>query len=325
MDKTPKTSDALYETVLTAHLKEQRQARYWNYGFKGLVLFYVILITWFTLKASNRQPQVSPVTSKPHVALITLEGAVQSKGEGISAHQVIPVLKKAFEAEQVQAIVLSIDSPGGSPVEAWDVVSAIERFKQDHPEKKVHAVIRNVGASAAYLIAAGADTIHASPMSLVGSIGAVMGSVGVTELMDQWGFENRTITSGRYKDLGSPMRAMEQDDRALLQERVDGIAKTFQDKVVALRGDRLSHDPLLFSGLWWTGDQALALGVVDALGSVDSLMHDEYADLVLEEYEAELSVKEMMHQFKKMFRMNFQQSMQQALGLKVSVDEGSVF
>lgn len=312
--------DALYEKVLTAHLKEQRQGRYWNYGFKGLVFFYVVLLTMLTFKNSKNTPQEPLVLQNPHVALVNLEGTVQRKGEGIAAHTVVPALKKAFEAEHVQGIVLNIDSGGGSPVEAWDIVRELERYKTMYPEKKVHAVIRSVGGSAAYLIAAAADTVHASPMSLVGSIGVLMPSVGVTELMDKLGVEDRTLVSGPYKDLGSSTRQRRDDEQALLQERVSQFAVTFQNKVKELRGDRLKDDPLLFTGLWWTGEQAADLGLVDSLSSVDELVRELYDGVPLETYEADASIKDFLKHMRQMFHASMTESMQSALGLDTKLD-----
>jgi protease-4 len=163
--------------------------------------------------------------------------------------------------------MLAINSPGGSPVQAGYVYNEIRRLREKHPDKKVYAVISDVGASGAYYIAAAADEIYADPASLVGSIGVISASFGLTGMMEKVGVERRLFTGGENKALLDPFSPLRPEQEALWQSVIDTTHRQFIERVRSGRGDRLKESPELFSGAVWSGEQAIELGLIDAFGS----------------------------------------------------------
>lgn len=201
----------------------------------------------------------------PHAALVRIEGAIDANADA-SAERVIKGLRTAFDNEKVKALVLEIDSPGGSPVQAEMIRREIRRLKAHNPEHRIVAVINDTGASAAYYIAVAADEIYANRASLVGSIGVRMDSFGFTDAMQRLGIERRLYVAGDHKgalDMFSPVRV---EEEAHIHDTLAGVHAQFIAAVREGRGERLKGAEEVFSGLFWSGEEALALGLVDGIG-----------------------------------------------------------
>lgn len=257
------------EKLLFAQLNEQRAARRWKLFFRLAWLVIIGAIVWLAVKAEG---MASAQVSTPHTAVIEVEGTIASGAEA-SAENVVPALKQAFEDEGAQAIVLLINSPGGSPVQAGIINDEIHRLKALH-NKKVYAVVEETCASAAYYIAAAADDIYVDKASLVGSIGVLMDGFGFTGLMDKLGVERRLMTAGQNKAMLDPFSPQDEAQKAYLQSMLNEIHQQFIAVVKKGRGDRLKDNGDTFSGLVWSGQQAINIGLADGLGNLDHVARE---------------------------------------------------
>jgi len=222
-------------------------------------------------------------SSNAHLAVIDIIGTIDSSDRSVNSEDTNKALKRAFEAKNSQAIVLNINSPGGSPVQSDEIWQEIRYYKQQYPEKKVYALIGDMGASGAYYIASAADEIWVNPSSLVGSIGVIMPNYGVMGLAQKLGVEDRTLTSGDNKDILSMTKPVNPAQREHVQAVLDNVHSHFIAAVKEGRGKRLkSNDPAIFSGLFWSGEQAVKLGVADRTGSMNSLKRELKLDNVLD-------------------------------------------
>jgi protease-4 len=272
---TPATSStntvwerAVMESVALGYLKEQRRARQWRNGLRLAWLVFLVVMSWVVLHRGGS----STSTTSPHTAVIEIKGEIDADGlAGSSA--VITSLRSAFEDEGSQAVVLLINSPGGSPVQAGIINDEIARLKKKH-NKPVYAVVEESCASAAYYIAVAADQIYVDKASIVGSIGVLMDGFGFTGLMDKLGIERRLMTAGENKGFLDPFSAQTKTQRAHAQAMLDQIHLQFIAVVRKGRGDRLKETPELFSGLFWNGQRAVELGLADGLGSLDYVARD---------------------------------------------------
>ncbi|WP_148863177.1 signal peptide peptidase SppA [Marinobacter fonticola] len=260
----------LIEKLVMSLQSEQRKSRRWGIFFKVLTFVYLFALL-FMLKAPVESGLGDAVGE--HTALIEIRGPIASEEEA-NADSIVGALRDAFEAPDAKAIVLRINSPGGSPVQSGYINDEIERLRQVHPDKKVYAVIADIGASGAYYIAAAADEIYADKASLVGSIGVVAGGFGFTGLMDKVGVDRRLYTSGEHKAFLDPFSPEEPEEVSFWNEVLDTTHQQFIEQVREGRGDRLKDSKELFSGLIWTGEQALGLGLVDGLGSASYVARD---------------------------------------------------
>jgi len=255
-------------------LKEQRATRRWGIFFKSLTFLYLFGIAGYLLWQQNFG--ADSFTEPRHVGIIEVKGAIAADSEA-NADSLIWSLRRAFEAENSEAIILRINSPGGSPVQSGYVYDEIKRLRIIYPDKPVYAVITDMGASGAYYIAAAADEIYADKASLVGSIGVISSGFGFVGLMDKLGIERRALTSGDSKALMDPFQPLEPEQKAFWQSVLATTHQQFIDQVKQGRGERLSDDPRIFSGLIWTGEQAVELGLVDGLSSSSALARDKLA------------------------------------------------
>ncbi|MBF1800505.1 signal peptide peptidase SppA [Alloalcanivorax profundimaris] len=262
----------LIEKLLGQAQAEQRKSRRWGIFFKSLGFIYLFSLLF--LFSANR-PGDSLAVAEPHVAMVDLNGAIMADSPA-SADLISTGLREAFEAENAQAVLLRINSPGGSPVQSNFVYNEIRRLRAEHPDKKLYAAITDMGASGAYYIASAADEIYADPASIVGSIGVIMANFGLQEAADKLGVERRVYTAGENKDLLDPFAPVKDKDREHVQTMLDEIHQQFIGAVKQGRGDRLKVDghPELFSGLFWTGQRALELGLVDGLKSPGQVARD---------------------------------------------------
>lgn len=244
-----------------AGLQEQRRARRWGIFFKTLGFLYLFALLALLVVDTGPAQRVGR-----HTALVDLSGII-AEGADASADQIVSGLRAAFEDEHTAGVILRINSPGGSPVQAGYINSEIRRLREAHPQTPLYAVVVDVCASGGYYVAAAADRIYADKASIVGSIGVRMDGFGFVEAIERLGIERRLMTAGRHKALLDPFLPEDPVARDHLQAMLDQIHRQFIEAVKAGRGDRLIDDERIFSGLVWTGEEALRLGLVDGLGS----------------------------------------------------------
>ena len=254
---------ATLEKLAFAALNEQKASRRWKTLVRLSWLAFFIVLVWLAL---HRGSSPSSVTT-PHTAVVEIRGEI-AEGASASAEFVNSALRAAFEDEGARAVVLLINSPGGSPVQAGMMNDEILRLKAKH-KKPVYAVVEETCASAAYYIAVAADQIYVDKASIVGSIGVLMDGFGFTGLMDKLGVERRLLTAGENKGFLDPFSSQSERQRAYAQTRLNQIHQQFITVVKNGRGDRLKETPEMFSGLFWSGQQAISLGLADQLGSLE--------------------------------------------------------
>ncbi|MBB2496401.1 signal peptide peptidase SppA [Aquipseudomonas ullengensis] len=256
----------LLEKTLLASVHEQRSSRRWGIFFK--LLTFVYLFGALALFMPGLDLKKSAAAGSEHTALIEVKGMIMAD-ENASADNVVGSLRAAFEDEKTKGVVLRINSPGGSPVQSGYIYDEIKRLRGEHPDVKVYAVITDLGASGAYYIASAADQIYADKASLVGSIGVTAATFGFVGVMEKVGVDRRVYTSGAHKAFLDPFQPQKAEETQFWQGVLETTHKQFIDSVKKGRGDRLksAEHPELFSGLIWSGEQALGLGLVDALGS----------------------------------------------------------
>lgn len=247
-----------------AAVDEQRRTRRWNIFFKSLffIYFLVVLIAAF----SSSEGKTSMGKSVEHTALVEVQGVIADGAEA-SADNIIKGLRSAFEEKKAKAVILRINSPGGSPVQAGYVYDEIKRLRKIYKDKKVYAVVSDMCASGGYYIAVAADEIYADKASIVGSIGVVMNGFGFTKAMEKLGVERRLYTAGTSKGFLDPFSEIKSSDKKHIQTLLGTIHKQFIDTVKEGRGKRLVDDEKLFTGLVWTGEESVALGLTDGLGN----------------------------------------------------------
>ncbi len=254
---------ATLEKLAFASLNEQKATRRWKTFVRLSWLAFFITLVWMAL---HRGTPTSD-TTVPHMAVVEIKGEIAA-GADASAEFINAALKAAFEDEGAKAVVLLINSPGGSPVQAGMMNDEILRLKAKH-KKPVYAVVEETCASAAYYIAVAADQIFVDKASIVGSIGVLMDGFGFTGLMDKLGVERRLLTAGENKGFMDPFSAQSDKQRAFAQAMLNQIHQQFISVVKAGRGKRLKETPEMFSGLFWTGQQAIELGLADQLGTLE--------------------------------------------------------
>ena len=259
---------ATIEKLLFAELRERRAARRWRLLRSLLWMGLVGALVW--VLASEQLPSATP--SSAHTAMVAIKGEISDAGEG-SAEYILPALRSAMQDKGAQALVLLINSPGGSPVQAGLIHDEIRRLRALH-DKPVYAVVEESCASAAYYIAAGADRIYVDKASLVGSIGVLINGFGFTGTLDKLGVERRLLTAGENKGFLDPFSPQSDAQRAHAQRMLDQIHQQFIGVVRQGRGERLKETPETFSGLFWTGEQAVQLGLADGLGSLDMVARE---------------------------------------------------
>jgi len=260
----PSAVESTLETVARALLDERRRDRRWRVIFRLAWLGFWLLVLWAVFFA---RPHASGASSVPHTALVEVRGEIAPDSEA-SAENIIAGLKRAFEDKGAQAIVLRINSPGGSPVQSGIVNDEIKRLKAIH-KKKVYAVVEEICASGAYYIAVAADEIYVDKASLVGSIGVLMDGFGFTGTMEKLGVERRLLTAGENKGMLDPFSPQNAKQNAYAKAMLDQIHQQFIAVVKDGRGERLKATSETFSGLFWNGEEALRQGLADKIGNLD--------------------------------------------------------
>jgi len=254
---------ATLEKLAFASLNEQRLARRWRTFVRLAWLAFFVAVVWIGINEGSASKDVT----SPHTAVVNIKGEIADGGEA-SAELVLSSARAAFEDAGALAVVLLINSPGGSPVQAGIINDEIHRLKRLH-KKPVYAVVEETCASAAYYIAVSADKIFVDKASIVGSIGVLMDGFGFTGLMDKLGVERRLMTAGVNKGFLDPFSPQSDTQRGFAQAMLDQIHQQFITVVKKGRGTRLKETPDTFSGLFWSGQQAVEMGLADQLGSLD--------------------------------------------------------
>jgi protease-4 len=272
-----------------ASLKEQKRARRWSIFFKFLVFAYITFVLYlFT------EPDISKAKiAKDHTALVELQGLI-ADGESASADNIVSALRTAFEDEKTSGVILRINSPGGTPVQAGYIYDEILRLREKYPETPLYAVVSDMAASGGYYVASAADEIYVSNSSIVGSIGVRMDSFGVVDAMEKLGIESRTLTAGENKALLDPFSPVNEKAVEHLQAMIDRIHQQFIDAVRKGRGERLKETDELFSGLIWTGDKAIEFGLVDKIGSASFVAREVIGAEDIVEYSVQQDILERL-------------------------------
>ncbi len=259
----------LVTKLATAALKEQRRARRWGIFFKLLTFAYLSLILLMAI--DWRADGVSG--GKKHTAMVEVNGII-APGSDASAERINSALQAAFKDKNTQGVVMRINSPGGSPVQAQTIYDEMKRLRRKYPDIPLYAVVEDVCASGGYFVAAGADRIYVGKASIVGSIGVLMNGFGFTGTMEKLGVERRLLTAGDNKGMLDPFSPQDPKDVAHIKTMLGDIHQQFIGVVKEGRGKRLKESPEIFSGLIWTGQKSIDLGLADAIGSLESVARD---------------------------------------------------
>ena len=257
------------ENLARSALTEHKSSRRWSIFFKGLFFLYMFIILFYALGWLSGGKS----TSGSHTALIEVSGVIEAGGE-VNAESFMRSLHDAYDDKGTKGIILRINSPGGSPVQAGIINDEIKRQKKLHPAIPVYAVVEDICASGGYYIAAAADKIFVDKASIVGSIGVLMDGYGFTEVMKKVGVERRLMTAGENKAMLDPFSPINPKHQALAQAMLNEIHEQFKNVVRQGRGDRLKETPETFSGLFWSGEESIKIGLADALGSADYVARD---------------------------------------------------
>jgi len=261
--REPGWERGLVERLATEALVEKRRARRWGIFFKFLTFAYLlaVLLLWLPREWSER----SLVPGK-HTALVELKGVI-APGEQAGAETVIKGLRAAFKDKKTKGVILRINSPGGTPVQASYISGEIRRLRKKYPDTPLYAVVSDVCASGGYYVAVAADKIYVNESSIVGSIGVLISSFGFVDTLDKLGVQRRLLTAGDHKGILDPFSPMKEFDREHLQQLLDQMHAKFIQVVREGRGDRLKEQDDLFSGLFWSGEESVRLGLADDFGS----------------------------------------------------------
>ncbi len=265
----PNWERQLIEKLALEALREQKARRRWGIFFKSIFLALALFAVYRISRLEDEEVE----NLGPHTALVEIDGAIESEGNA-SAKAIIPALNRAFSDEGALGVVLKINSPGGSPVQAGLVADEIFRLRKEYPQKKLYVVVEEICASGGYYIAAAADEIYVNKASIVGSIGVLMDGFGFTGLMDKLGVERRLMTAGENKGFMDPFSQQTEKQKAFTQSMLNDIHQQFIDVVRQGRGKRLKETPEMFSGLFWIGSKAVDIGLADGYGSVEMVARD---------------------------------------------------
>jgi protease-4 len=255
----------ILEKLLLSSLQEQRRARQWSIFFKALTFGYLFILLFVGLGWFGDSDMS---ISGKHTALVELRGVIAPDSIS-SADNVNAGLQHAFKDQKTQGVILRINSPGGSPVQAGYINDEIRRLRAEYPRIPLYAVVEDVCASGGYYVAAAADKIFVDKASIIGSIGVLMNGFGFTDAMDKLGIERRLLTAGKNKAFLDPFSPVNPEQAEYAKKMLDDIHKQFIEVVQEGRGNRLKNTPEIFSGIVWTGQKSIDLGLADAMGSAE--------------------------------------------------------
>jgi protease-4 len=260
----PHWERAALERIALASLQEQRRSRRWGIFFKLVGFIYLFALLFVALGWLGKRDGVSPAR---HTAVVEINGVIGADLPG-SAENITAGLQEAFKDKATQGVVLRINSPGGSPVQSAQINDEIRRLREKYPNTPLYAVVEDICASGGYYVAVASDKIFVNESSIVGSIGVLMDGFGFSNVLDKLGIERRLLTAGENKGFMDPFSPLEPAQKAHAQKMLDAIHQQFIKVVREGRGDRLKETPDTFSGLMWTGQESIKMGLADALGSV---------------------------------------------------------
>lgn len=265
----PNWEREVLEKLALAAVQEQRRARHWSILFKSLGFLYLFIVLFLAAGWFRSDGVAIP---KAHTALVDLQGVIAS--DQVSADAIIASLQSAFEDKKTRGVILRINSPGGSPVHAGQIYDEIKRLRAKYPNIPLYAVVDDICASGGYYVAAGADKIFVDKASIVGSIGVLMDGFGFTKTMEKLGVERRLLTAGENKGFLDPFSPIDPKQQAYAKQMLEEIHGQFIAVVREGRGKRLKETPETFSGLVWSGQKSIELGLADAYGTVESVARD---------------------------------------------------
>jgi protease-4 len=269
-NKKNESDNKILETVLNTAFIEQRRSRRWGIFFKLVTMGYLIALLLLFLQGSN---QVK-ATSGQFTALINLQGEIGTDLP-VNASDFRESLKSAYSDPGTKGLIIALNSPGGSPVQSGMINDEIIRYKNEYPEIPVYAVIEDICASGGYYIAVATDKIYVDKASIVGSIGVLMNGFGFEEAIEKLGIERRLVTAGENKAILDPFLPINPRHKEHIDELLADVHQQFIDVVKLGRGDRLADNDDIFSGLFWTGEKAIQLGLADKIGNIQSVAKDE--------------------------------------------------
>jgi len=260
----------LLEKVVSDAFTEQRRARQWGIFFKLLTFAYLFigLLLFLQVRGGGLSGSVDE-----HTAVVNLNGVIKQDAEA-NANAFAVGLRNAFEDEKTKAVIVAINSPGGSPVQADYMYNEMRRLRDEYPDIKLYAVISDIGASGGYYVAAAADEIYANQSSLIGSIGVTAAGFGFVETLDKLGVERRNFTSGEHKSFLDPFLPAKESEIEFWRSVLQGVHDRFISRVREGRGERLKESEDMYSGLIWNGEQALEMGLIDGFASAGQLARD---------------------------------------------------
>ena len=270
-DQNSNWEQAVLEKLAVSALQEQRRARHWGIFFKVLTFAYLFIVL-FIFMGWMGENETTLSTGK-HTALVDLQGVIASDSLA-SADNLIPSLQNAFENKGTQGVILRINSPGGSPVQAGQINDEIYRMRAKYPDIPLYVVVDDICASGGYYIAAAADKIFVDKASLIGSIGVLMDGFGFTGTMDKLGVERRLLTAGKNKGFLDPFSPSVPAQQTYIKQMLGQIHQQFIDVVKRGRGERLKETPDTFSGLIWNGEKGVEMGLADGYGTLESVARD---------------------------------------------------
>ena len=293
----PNWERSTIEKLALSALQEQKRTRYWSTFFKVLTFIYLFTLLFIAMDWIGPSAGVSA----SHTALIEVQGVIGA-GEDVNADSVNSSLKAAFEDKNTKGIILRINSPGGSPVQSGLINEEIKRQRKLYPKIPVYAVVEDICASGGYYIAAAADKIYVDKASIVGSIGVLMDGFGFTGTMEKLGVERRLMTAGENKAILDPFSPENPKHKAYAQTMLDEIHQQFIAVVREGRGKRLKETPETFSGLFWSGETSIKMGLADALGSADYVAREIIKEENIVDFTAE---ENLADRFAKRFGASF--------------------
>ncbi len=259
------------EKLAFAAVTEQRRTRRWNNFFKSLMFLYLLGLLGMAMYPKFKDGVSS--SDGPHAAVINISGVIAETEES-NADSIIQGLRSAAKDTNTKGIILKINSPGGSPVQAAYVFDEIRRLKKEKPDLPIYSVVGDICASGGYYIAAASDKIFVSQASIIGSIGVLMNGFGFVDVLDKLGVERRLLTAGTHKAMLDPFSPSKEEETRHMQSLLDEVHQQFIEAVRTGRGDRLIESEEMFSGLVWTGTEGVRLGLADDFGNVDSIARD---------------------------------------------------
>ena len=292
----PDWERAVLEKVALQALEEQRRSRQWKALFKLLwfALVFLLLAAWLGwIGRPDKELEGAVVGGGKHTALVELDGVIAPESKA-SSERMIKALNRAFKDRNTQGVVVRINSPGGSPVQAGYINDEIRRLRAKHPATPVYAVVQDLCASGGYYVAVAADKIYVDKASLVGSIGAIISSFGFVGSLEKLGIERRAYAAGDNKDFLDPFAPEKPEHKEHAKKMLEEIHQQFINTVKQGRGTRLKESPEIFSGLVWTGEKSIELGLADALGSAEYVAREVVKAERLVDFTPEENVYELL-------------------------------